>query len=69
MINLQTFEVQHISKHKRTLGQLLIFRFDDIREDDAVVSVEFPQLPCEAGAKLTQASSDEDARRFAGRGG
>ena len=31
--------------------------------------MKFPQFPSEAGAKLTQASGDEDAWRFVGHGG
>ena len=57
---LQTLEVQHVSEDERSLGQLLVGRLDDVGEDDALLAVELPQLPGQAGAELAQPPGDED---------
>jgi len=62
---LQTFKVEHISKHKGTFGELLIFRLDNVRENDRLFTVQLPQLPGQASPKLTQATSDQHTRRLA----
>ena len=36
---LQTLEVQDVSEHEGSLGQLLVGRLDDVREDDALLAV------------------------------
>ena len=45
-----------------TLGQLLVPRLDDVREDYALLAVELPQLPGQPRPQLAQPPRDEDPR-------
>ena len=45
-----------------TLGQLLVSRLDDVREDDALLAVKLPELPGQPSAELAQPPRDEDPR-------
>ena len=61
---LQALEVQNICKNKRSLGQLLILRLDDIRQDDSLLSMQLPQFPSQTSAKLSQATSYQNTGRL-----
>ena len=46
-----------------TLGELLVCGLDDVWEDDALLPVEFPQLPGQPRPQLAEPPGDEDPGR------